>query len=219
MTNPSPLCSGHPTHHPGLGICILNWRQGWGAHWLSAAHLGPAWSHTPHTLLTPSSTPPTLSWEPRLTVTHSPSLCQLGLVPGRRRVLAPAASWASTGNSCGSSGPWGGRAASPEHSSPPLHPQEPRVSEQRASKDQTLHRHPQWTSEQTRTPKAMSEPPTHPDFSALHKAHTCVCTYTQTQTGLAWKHRHSHIRPTHRVQDLDSQPHPLHRPSLGVTGL
>ena len=51
MTNPSPLCPGHPTHHPGLGICILNWRQGWGAHWLSAAHLGPAWSHTPHTLL------------------------------------------------------------------------------------------------------------------------------------------------------------------------
>ena len=81
MTNPSPLCPGHPTHHPGLGICILNWRQGWGAHWLSAALLGPAWSHTPHTLLTPSSTPPTLSWEPRLTVTHSPSFCQLGLVP------------------------------------------------------------------------------------------------------------------------------------------
>ena len=51
MINPSPLCPGHPTHHPGLGVCILTWRQGWGAHWPSAAHLGPAWSHTPQPLL------------------------------------------------------------------------------------------------------------------------------------------------------------------------
>ena len=150
--------------------------------------------------------PPTLSWEAWLTVTHSPSLCQLGLVPGRQRVLAPAASWASIGNSCGSSGPWGGRAASPGHSSPPLHPQEPRASEQRASKDQTLHHHPQWTSEQTQTPKAMSEPPTHPDFSALHKAHTCVCTYTQTQTGPTWKHRHSPSDPHAESKTLTASP-------------
>lgn len=50
MINPS-LCPGHPTHHPGLGICILIWHQGWGAHWPSTAHLGPAWSHAPHPLL------------------------------------------------------------------------------------------------------------------------------------------------------------------------
>ena len=117
-----------------------------------------------------------------------------------------AASWASIGNSCGSSGPWGGRAASPGHSSPPLHPQEPRASEQRASKDQTLHHHPQWTSEQTQTPKAMSEPPTHPDFSALHKAHTCVCTYTQTQTGPTWKHSHSPSDPHAESKTLTASP-------------
>lgn len=113
-----------------------------------------------------------------MTVTHSPSLCQLGLVLGS-----------------GAEGPssscllgklrlpraLGRQGSFPRALEPTLQPQEPGASEQRASEEQTLHRHPQWTSERTQTPKAqtaMSEPPTHPDFSALRKAHTCVCIRT-----------------------------------------
>lgn len=109
MINPQPLCPGHPTHpcsprtgpsttswagegqapgtYPGLGVCISTWHQGWGACWPSAAHLGLPGA----TLLTPSSAPPTLAWEAWLTVTHSPSLCQLGLVP-RSRAEGPGSS-------------------------------------------------------------------------------------------------------------------------------
>ena len=61
-------------------------------------------------------------------------------------------------------------------------------------------------------------PPTQTSHHALCRAHTCVCTHTPTQAPPG-SIRHSRIRSICRVQDLDRQPYPLHRPSLGVTGL
>ena len=62
--------------------------QGWAPAFRPSAKDGgpagpplPTWALPGATLLTPSSVPPTLALEARLTVTHSPSFCQLGLVP------------------------------------------------------------------------------------------------------------------------------------------